>query len=694
MTLEPGTSIREYEILAKLRTGGMGNVYRVKNKRVGRTEAMKVLRDDVSDDAESRQRFDREIRALASLNHANVATVRTAFVENNCHYLIMEFVDGVDLDVLISQGRIPVATVLQYTMQILSALEHARLCGIVHRDIKPSNIRITPDGAVKLLDFGLAQNEGATRLTQSNTVLGTPLYLSPEQWYGQPGDHRSDLYSVGLVLYELVTGYPLVPKDLNTVQMKIEHLRGKPASPKDFVPEISADLNRVILKAIQKNPAERYARAGDFLSDLQHCTGPADPAGPAALPDEAATRRTASPPPRPSRSYRSRAFLWPALRWTLVPAVIAGVVLAVKLWTPLSWWTNLGVNTWRLSIRWDRPVKNDIDLLGVLSGGRVVIADGPDLLWVDPDGHARCQFNFENTFTMKGISALTVGPAIEYRVPAKARTLSFGKGTRPIRDAVSHDGVLVAGEVFQPAGRYWKRLLFFLEEKDYNVTPRERAIIPLNAGTVQGLSVSRSGDIIGYTDSNMFKIDPSRGDPEWVVPHYASMRTSDSNGLIAARWTAAGYRTLKRNGNAMQLGWPGTNGWIWVNAGRFSTDKLLLGTVTEDGGALLYGADDLNAPFLLKIDSSGTKEWDRDLPYPKQIRAILESGSVRGGFGKWVLLAGDDTKSRLVYLDATGNLVGEWANDHFSEIRFLTPVGLDGFIVAAKGHVGLLEEIR
>lgn len=266
--MERGSLIREYEIHEPLGQGGVGRVYKAWNRITSRYEALKVLREGELDDAESRARFEREVQVLGGLDHPNIAALRTAFYERNRLFLVMEFVEGSDLDRLIRNGPIPVGEAVNWILQVLSALDFAHRRNVVHRDIKPSNVRVCPSGAAKLLDFGLAKSTHMPQLTQNNIVMGTPLYMSPEVWDGDPGDQRSDLYSVGILLYELVTGHTPF-QGATTARIKALHRTATPASALEVVPALSAALDHVILKAIKKDPAERFPSAHAFMQALQ-----------------------------------------------------------------------------------------------------------------------------------------------------------------------------------------------------------------------------------------------------------------------------------------------------------------------------------------------------------------------------------------------------------------------------------------
>jgi serine/threonine protein kinase len=263
-----GQRLGDYEILGILGAGGMGKVYKVRNAISDRVEAMKILLPDLAGQKDLADRFLREIKVLASLNHPNIAALRTALTLDNQLVMIMEFVDGVTLSSRLHQGAIPPALPVKYTDQILDALSYAHKQNIIHRDIKPANMMLTPDGSVKLMDFGIARSATDRSLTMTGTTLGSLNYMPPEQVKGDPADNRSDLYSLGVSLYEMVTGQLPFQADSNYAMMAA-HLEEVPKPPIVLRPGIPQALNQIIVMALAKDPGQRFQSADAFRGALK-----------------------------------------------------------------------------------------------------------------------------------------------------------------------------------------------------------------------------------------------------------------------------------------------------------------------------------------------------------------------------------------------------------------------------------------
>jgi len=264
----PGEIVLDHEILRELGAGGMGKVYLVRNLISGRLEALKILRPDLVFVLESSDRFQREIRIAAGLDHPNIAVLRTAFRWNRNRFaMLMEFVDGVSLEKRMTANRLSLAGVLSTVSQILSALSYAHNLGVIHRDIKPANIICEPSGRAKLLDFGLAVESSGRGTTGAGSILGSVHYMSPEQIQGKPVDRRTDIYSMGIALYELVTGSKPFdgPSDYSVMSA---HLNCQARAPLQVSSGVSWELSEIILTAINKDPSDRFQSASAFRTAL------------------------------------------------------------------------------------------------------------------------------------------------------------------------------------------------------------------------------------------------------------------------------------------------------------------------------------------------------------------------------------------------------------------------------------------
>jgi serine/threonine protein kinase len=266
MSFAPGQKIGDYEIVAKLGAGGLGVVYEVQHLISQRREAMKILLPDQGT-PEMVERFRREVQTLATLNHVNIAQLHTAFYHENQLAMVMELIHGETLRDLRLRIAITPAQALDYIEQTLKALAYAHRLGVVHRDIKPSNIMITDGGFVKLLDFGIALTGQGAELTRAGYLLGSLNYMSPEQVGGGKATSRSDLYSVGVTLYELLTG-TLPIKGSTNYEIMMGHLNQAPVPPHQLAPAVPGKVSEAVMRALAKDPAQRFATAEDFLNAL------------------------------------------------------------------------------------------------------------------------------------------------------------------------------------------------------------------------------------------------------------------------------------------------------------------------------------------------------------------------------------------------------------------------------------------
>ena len=266
--LSKGTVINHYRIVEKIGAGGMGDVYLAEDTELNRQVALKFLSSHLCQDTDCRTRFKREAQAAAKLNHPNIVTIYEVSEFNGRPFFAMEHVQGQSLRELIKVNELPIERVIDLAIQICEALHKAHQAGITHRDIKPANILIDSDGRPKLCDFGLAAVEGSDHLTKAGSTLGTVSYMSPEQLRGEEIDHRTDIFSLGVVLYELVTGRsPFAAENLAAVQHHI--LSGVPEPMARYRAVIPEGLQEVIDRALEKDAQVRYQSAADLMADLR-----------------------------------------------------------------------------------------------------------------------------------------------------------------------------------------------------------------------------------------------------------------------------------------------------------------------------------------------------------------------------------------------------------------------------------------
>ncbi|HHW43609.1 MAG TPA: Stk1 family PASTA domain-containing Ser/Thr kinase, partial [Desulfotomaculum sp.] len=280
-----------YEILEQLGGGGMAIVYKGRDTFLNRLVTIKMLRPEFSSDQDFTRRFRREAQAVASLSHPHIVSIYDVGQEEGVQYLVMEYVDGEDLKTLIRrEGALDAERAVQIALQVLEALEHAHENNIVHRDIKPHNILLTKSGRAKLTDFGIAREATAATVTQTDTIVGSVHYLSPEQARGEVAGPKSDIYSLGVVLYEMLTGTVPFAGD-SPISVAIKHIQEEPEPPSRRNPAIPPALEQVVLRALAKNPGQRFASAREMAIHLEDIfRGNAEEATRFIPVDEMATR--------------------------------------------------------------------------------------------------------------------------------------------------------------------------------------------------------------------------------------------------------------------------------------------------------------------------------------------------------------------------------------------------------------------
>ncbi|HEX7878724.1 MAG TPA: serine/threonine-protein kinase, partial [Candidatus Eisenbacteria bacterium] len=281
MPLTPGTRLGPYDIIAPLGSGGMGEVYRARDPRLGRDIALKTLPADVAGDAQRLARFQREARTVAGLSHPNVVVLHSIEEADGMHFLTMELVDGEGLDTVVVPGGLPFPRVLELAIALSDALTAAHERGIVHRDLKPANVMLTRDGRLKVLDFGLAKPSDSSStpdLSRAMTldrpvstvgqIVGTVPYMAPEQIRGEPTDSRTDLFSLGILVFELATGRrPFSGGTAADISSAI--LRDAPPTLGELRAELSGDFDRIVSRCLEKEPRDRFQTARDVHNELR-----------------------------------------------------------------------------------------------------------------------------------------------------------------------------------------------------------------------------------------------------------------------------------------------------------------------------------------------------------------------------------------------------------------------------------------
>jgi eukaryotic-like serine/threonine-protein kinase len=333
-----------YRLERKLGSGGMADVWLAEDQELGRKVAIKMLHERYANDVQFVERFRREATHAAGLSHPNVVSIFDRGEAEGSYFIVMEYVEGRTLkELIVTRGPCPVPVAVSYTRQVLAALRYAHRNGIVHRDIKPHNVLVDHEGRVKVADFGIAR-AGSSQMTEAGSIIGTAQYLSPEQARGAPVDESSDLYSTGIVLYELLTGK--VPFTGETpVEIAMKHLSQVPEAPSKIRPEIPRDLDLVVLRALAKEPAERYRTAKEMDRDLElvgrgEAVGPeTEEAATMVLRGETTAATAVAPPGRPP-SYggdeRYRAYEGDVRRgrtwWPWLLALGAAIAIGIGAW--------------------------------------------------------------------------------------------------------------------------------------------------------------------------------------------------------------------------------------------------------------------------------------------------------------------------------------------------------------------------
>jgi len=549
MAFEPGSVIADYEVLRSLGEGAVAEVYLVKHRVTGRLEAMKVLhRRGLAD--QRVDRFLREIKLQAGLSHPNIAAVRTALEVDGELLMIMEYVEGQSLRAIIEQGRPKAATALDYILQALSALEYAHGHEITHRDVTPSNMLVSAEGKLKLTDFGLAKAMGNPSLTQTGTPLGSLFYMSPEHVRGvAAADHRSDIYSVGAVLYELVTGSPPF-EGSNAFEVMRAQVEEQPKSPADAAPGLIPGVEEVLMRALAKDPEKRFAAATEMRQALvglkdnvQHgwTTTPADaPEAPTDTDDK--SKSLSQLLPAYLREQMKQPYWW-------APAF--GAALALLL---LVAWV------------WTRPVESDIGETTVsavaseAANSETLQASRPGAEMIDPDAGADSSTVSEEAPPIEPTAdnpqpSMSQAPALrktEYRAavasdnsrpPAPASSIEVS-GTRAQAPAVqpAKPTPLAADDASSSPMANGDSQNGVARKTDNSAQPR--LLETLRIPRLNALAASRDGSLVaGASNDNAVRIwNPRRPQGETLLEGHLAPVTAITFGP-AGRFLASGDRS-------------------------------------------------------------------------------------------------------------------------------------------------------
>ncbi len=591
-----GKTLSHFEITAKLGEGGMGEVYRATDTQLKRQVALKVLPAHMAADPERLDRFQREAETLAKLEHANIVTIHSVEEADGIHFLTMQLVEGESLDRVLQRGRLPLPKALEIAKAIADALAAAHRRGIVHRDLKPGNVMLTSDGRVKVLDFGLAKlareptagtkNEHATSmptrakpLTEEGVVLGTAPYMSPEQAQGLPTDARSDIFSLGCLLYEASTGTRAFSgkSSIDTLH-KVIHQEPGPLA--DHTPEAPIQLQWILRKALAKDPADRYQSAGDLAVDLRATRKDLE-SDAVLMTVESVSTEPLEQAPRP----RSRTTL------VAIAAVLAGVV---------------AVLVWFLAHRGSDPLVTTAQIRSIqpITSSGVVIAAA-----ISPDGkHVAYVESYQGR---KSLHLRQLGSAQSLELIPPRPHNYWGLTFTPDSTSIVFGGKdpnNLSGALFQISnlGGAARKLVEQMESSP-SFSPDGSQFTWLRKDfPTQGVSSL----MIAAADGSDEQVLATRMPPEVLAPRfYTAPSWSPDGSLIAASVMSRETRQGKIVGFDVETGaaaWTSERSWNWISAVHWLPDgNGLLAVATPDdrpGGQIWYVPYPRGAPHQITDD--------------------------------------------------------------------------------------------
>jgi Tol biopolymer transport system component len=433
MTLAPCTKLGPYEIVAPIGAGGMGEVYRAKDTRLGRDVALKILPESFAREADRLRRFEQEARAVAALNHPNILAIHDIGQHNGTPFLVSELLEGESLRSALDRGALPQRKTIEYGVQIAHGLAAAHEKGIVHRDLKPENVFVTKDGRIKILDFGLAkfaQQPGAdssdVTLTSSHTaagvVMGTASYMAPEQVRGEPADARTDIFAFGAVLYEMLSGVRAFRRE-TTAETMTAVLKDDPPELSGSLHSVSSTLERIVRRCLEKSPEQRFQSARDLSFALSALSGTETSA--AARAAVAAPRRT------------------PLLLWLCV--ALAMVAVAGVTW----WAARRPVPTTRMQFALDFPEEMSVSHMALSR-------DGSMLVFVSPEENSALPMLFVQHIGSPDVTPLpgTQGASYPFWSPDNTAVAFFANG-KLLKMSISGGSPQVLGTAFAARGGSW-----------------------------------------------------------------------------------------------------------------------------------------------------------------------------------------------------------------------------------------------